>query len=86
MSKIIESICTNCGAKLDAVSATDGSDYAPEPGSLSICAYCGTIAIFEDNMSLRPMTSKEIDELSNDVQSEIIRISNLIKRKRMSMN
>lgn len=31
MSKIVESICTNCGAKLDAVSATDGSDYAPEP-------------------------------------------------------
>lgn len=68
------------------VSASDGSDYNPEPGSLSICAYCGVISTFEDDLSIRPMTSKEIDELPDDIKSEVMRMSNLIKQKLYYLN
>lgn len=80
-SRTKESICPGCGAKLDAATSTDG-DYDPKPGSVSICAYCGSIAIFEDDMSLRPLTQEEIDELPDDAREQILSISEFIKHKR----
>lgn len=83
--KIKESICLGCGVKLDAATSTDG-DFDPQPGSISICAYCGSIAIFKDDMSLRPFTQEEIDELfdelPDDAREQVLSISEFIKHKR----
>jgi hypothetical protein len=86
MSRTKESVCCGCGSKLDAASTADGSDYTPEPGSLSICAYCGVVSIFEDDMSLKPMTLKEIDDLPFKIRSEVMKMSNFIKQKNYSIN
>lgn len=32
----------------------------PEPGNLSICAYCGELTIFNDDLSQRAVTEAEI--------------------------
>lgn len=32
----------------------------PEPGNISICAYCGELTIFNDDLSQRPVTEAEI--------------------------
>ncbi len=86
MLKTKESVCNGCGAKLDAITSSDGQDYIPEPDSLSICAHCGVISIFENDLSRRSLTSKEIDELPNDIRQQVLHMSNFIKQRRYNLN
>lgn len=53
--KLGGSPCPGCGEWLDA--ATGLNEPVPEPGAGSICAYCGTLAIFGDDLALSPWPS-----------------------------
>jgi hypothetical protein len=50
-----------CGELLDATSGKYGRK--PEPGSITLCAYCGTLYRFEDDMRT---VSIGIEDLPND--------------------
>lgn len=54
--------CLNCGKLLDAAMNANTNER-PDPGSLSICLYCGAVTIFGDDLRLRPLTQGEFDEL-----------------------
>lgn len=60
--------CLHCGKILDAASGVDDDDMPPKPGDVSICFYCGNIAVFGDNLLLRQPTDKEIIALAGDRQ------------------
>jgi hypothetical protein len=57
--------CRRCGKPLDAATGVIGAD-TPGAGDVSICAYCGTVALFDSDLRLRPPTEDEIDALLGD--------------------
>lgn len=61
-------ICPGCGERLDANMAIDGGDTTPVAGDPSICAYCGTIATFQADGSLRRPTPDELRDFMQDMQ------------------
>lgn len=58
--------CPRCGRVLDGHIAVDDPDdeaRAPDNGSLTICAYCATISVWE-NEELRWPTTVEADQFA----------------------
>ena len=60
--------CLACGKVLDAanVVSTDGQDYAPSSGDITICLGCGHVMAFDDDLKLREMTDAEAREIAGD--------------------
>ncbi len=50
--------CKKCGAKLTGQMTTGGR--GPQPGDLSICAYCLTVGRFDNEMSIIPLNDTEL--------------------------
>lgn len=69
--------CPTCKNNLDC---STGGDQLPEKGDYSICAYCGEILRYNDNiiLSLEKPTSDELDKLLIDAPETYI---NLLKFK-----
>jgi RNase P subunit RPR2 len=57
--------CPSCHKQLDAASSVD-DNLRPEPGEITICLYCGHIMAFDDDLSFRELTSKEMIEVAGD--------------------
>ena len=55
--------CPACGTLLDSASDME-SDAVPEPNDVSVCLRCGVPLVFNQDMSLRRMTTDEVDELA----------------------
>jgi hypothetical protein len=55
--------CLHCAAPFDACQASDGKPSGPEPGDVSVCAYCGRLAVFDADLRLREMTPAEDQRL-----------------------
>ena len=58
--------CLLCGKRLDGAAQTSDEGGGPTPGSLSICAYCAAIAIYDEHLHLRPLTEAEAREVEAD--------------------
>lgn len=59
--------CLNCGAKLDALGTADRTVEAkPEPGNLAVCIKCGAVMMLAEDLTLRGMTSQEMDDVTAD--------------------
>lgn len=52
-------VCPTCSEVLDAATNTEG-DRAPKAGDVSVCAYCATLLIFEDERHMRELDPNEI--------------------------
>lgn len=50
---------------VDALSAVEGTDK-PEPGGISLCLYCGAVAIIGPDLVLLTPTAEQLDELVAD--------------------
>jgi hypothetical protein len=55
--------CTSCFRMNDTHTPVDGAAGGPAPGSISICAYCGNVSVFTDDLRLRTMTMNELMDL-----------------------
>ena len=53
----------SCGNVNDAASGHEGM---PEPGHISLCAECGIITVFTDDMTQRPPTAEELAAFQAD--------------------
>lgn len=74
-NQIPASTCSSCNSHTDAATCVDGKSL-PSPGDVSICLYCGHIAVFSDDMILRPLTSEEMHEVAGNkaiLQAQSIR-------------
>lgn len=57
--------CPACGVRLDAsLNTTDVG--RPNVGDVSVCAYCATLLVFGDGLTLRYPTDDELTELARD--------------------
>lgn len=55
--------CVSCGHPNDS-STPLRKDHTPSSGDISICLYCGHIAAFAEDLTLRALTSAEICEVA----------------------
>ena len=58
------SCCPCCGKLLDAATVAGAHEVRPEPGSITICLYCGHLMAFGDGLVLRELTGKEMHEVA----------------------
>jgi len=85
--KVPESQCLSCGVTMDAASVWGSEAHTPSPGDITLCAYCGYIMAFDDEMRLRDLTSEEFDWIAkNDMVIRMQREvrANPLRRKRRS--
>lgn len=59
--------CRECGKSLDTATNIK-EDAPPQAGCLSLCAYCGTIGVFEDDRLVREPTEAEMAEFRSHEQ------------------
>lgn len=76
-----ETHCPCCEEMLDAVTSLD-ADGAPEPGDVSLCAYCGEILQFDEDMQLTKVTEEVWNSLPLFSRSELIKVQGLVRSKR----
>ena len=65
--------CPHCGVVNDARSPI-GHNKQPQPGSLSICAYCSGLTIYDENIAQRKCTEEMIKAFPPVVQAIIGRL------------
>jgi hypothetical protein len=67
IARVPESVCLNCGAPLNMVGTGDANVEAkPEPGDVTVCIKCGGVMKLDENLRLRGMSDREMDELVAD--------------------
>lgn len=64
--------CPSCGTAVGAATGVSGSQV-PEPGNISICAYCTGVAMYDDELALRELEDEELAALQQDPVWEIIK-------------
>lgn len=60
--KTKENKCPLCDKKLDAVTGVLGKKDRPKPDDFSMCAYCGVILRFNEDLSFRAVPDTELIE------------------------
>jgi len=64
-NRIPQTPCPKCGAKLDASGSFETAER-PTAGDVSLCAYCGVVLIFADDLTQRPATLAEIEDIEKN--------------------
>jgi hypothetical protein len=57
--------CVDCGKQLDGAAGID-TDAAPNPGDFTVCAYCGSIMVYNDELTLRQPNAAEVRKVAGD--------------------
>ncbi len=68
-TRIPESKCLRCGHVLTGTTAFNNDDAKPEPGNFCLCIRCGAVMLFADDMTLRPFTNEESQQVANDPEA-----------------
>lgn len=74
--------CPRCEHTLVDAS-TSALGVRPEPGDTSVCAYCGQVLKYEDDLAIRKATVAEIRELMENAEAwaAIERAQRLIQQR-----
>ena len=65
--RVPATLCWHCDRMLDAASGLAPNEGAkPESGAVSLCLYCGAIAVFAEELALRPPTEAELNDMEKD--------------------
>jgi hypothetical protein len=70
-----KTFCPQCGRLLDGAMPTPDHTDAPHEGAVSLCAYCGGIAMYDENLMLRKMTEAEYREVMNSEVGPMLRFA-----------
>jgi hypothetical protein len=63
-TRIGKSRCPFCRAELDAVTAAEVNPLdLPEPGSVTVCLYCGAVLIIGNDLKPRKPTDAELADI-----------------------
>lgn len=57
--------CLNCGELLDGATGVDTGNR-PRPGSITVCFYCGHVAVIADDLSFREPNDEEMREIAGN--------------------
>lgn len=69
--------CPHCKEKLDGY-ASIGHDAVPQPGSLTVCGYCGCIGEYTDN-SIKIFTAAQLDQLDPETRAMLVKTRNITR-------
>lgn len=58
--------CTNCGKQLDAALMVGDDGSTPQPGDITLCAYCSHVMAFAEDLTVRELTDDEILIVAGD--------------------
>jgi hypothetical protein len=59
-------VCWHCDRPLDAASGFgDTEGLTPEPGAISLCMYCGAVAVFGPDLQLEKPSEELLDGLED---------------------
>jgi len=73
-----ESHCPECDELLDGAISLD-DPVGPQPGDVSICAYCGELLMFVEGMQLERMPPEIFNELPLFTKTELIMVQTKIR-------
>jgi hypothetical protein len=73
--------CKKCLKVLDAHSGIE--TLMPKKGDISICAYCAHICEYDEDLNLRPLNERELNNLKKqkEVWVQITKIRTIIKNR-----
>lgn len=77
--------CPRCGYQFDRAAGAF-TDRIPKHGDVSLCFRCGLLLVFNADLTARPMTEEELDELDKETQSEILRVLVAIHQIRANLS
>jgi len=60
-----EQMCLRCGHVYDRASNFE-NDHRPSPGDFCVCIRCAYVMAFNDDLTLRHLTIRELIEAGND--------------------
>lgn len=58
--------CPDCGRPNDALTDANAGGATPKPGDITICIQCAHFGIINPDMTIRSMTTEELDALPRD--------------------
>lgn len=80
--------CPGCGEQLDRSMAFDGAK--PNPGDITVCAYCACVSVYLDDLTTREVTPEKDPLFIISPEYEKVRIIQsaikLFNRHRQSKN
>lgn len=76
--RLINVVCPNCNAQLDDATNLDDESLRPKPGDVSCCIKCAAVLEYQDDMTLRVLSSDELLDLPDDVRLEIVSYSQAV--------
>jgi hypothetical protein len=71
-------VCPFCFKLIDAATSLD-SDTPPDPEDITICVYCTSWLIFNDDMSLRVASQKDIEALPQEFVYRLIKATKALE-------
>ncbi len=71
--------CPTCGKGLDRHLATRASSGPPRPGDYTLCAYCGVLLLFTEDMGVRLATGKDEERVTNEDRETLNRLQERIR-------
>jgi hypothetical protein len=63
IARVPESLCPECGNKLNTAGTPDGGPGAPSSGDLAVCIRCGAVQIYGADLRARGFTEAEKRDL-----------------------
>lgn len=81
--RITPSPCPHCKYAIDAAAAfgpgaDPNKEQHPEPGCCTICGNCGNWLVYNDQLMVRPITDREIMELTNDEFDTLVKAGQVL--------
>ena len=83
-TRIPSTKCPGCGNARDCVTDSELKGAVPKPGDVSVCKYCGALAVFGDELVLRELTADEQRDIDNDPVVRRARTHLLMQRARLN--
>jgi hypothetical protein len=74
--------CPSCGSELNA--ATGPAGLPPDPGDISVCYDCGEILTFNDDLTSRKLTAREMIDLQRGLEWPLVERMALKVRARIA--
>jgi hypothetical protein len=72
--------CDGCGKVLDGATIVM-AENSPKPGDLTVCAYCGLIACYTDDLQTRPATGADLLKLDPGPRATLERIAEALRKR-----
>ena len=64
---VTKSHCIKCGQQMDGATPLGGG-RGPQPADVAVCAYCGHLQAYDDDLTLRELTLAEALQCFDDPQ------------------